>query len=357
MTKQNFTINISSGILTGATFRARSEGKSPEQVAAELITAYAKGEPVGRSAPGKMSLTPQTITVDLPDSILLAAHNRIQSEGKSSEQVLVELITGYAKRTAAQAPPETKTKKSSPSPTSKQELKQAQPTRHTAAPGQAIEGEEYSGTLRIEHHFTDRPADIHADLNLALRGYAPTNESPKLIDLSGATDGRAPQLYGLFKDKRTPEFTQSYQICDWQWGPPPDNPGQRGKPLTKPYSVTLLGMKTRPGETIHTPQAGYEIGQGYQVMVLYADQERITLKYGTDDTVATGYAIHIENISVEPRLLKLYTQQGHFKRSKLPALRAGQAFGRARGDEIKVAIRDTGRCMDPRTRKDWWSGR
>ena len=33
------------------------------------------------------------------------------------------------------------------------------------------------------------------------------------------------------------------------------------------------------------------------------------------------------------------------------------AVGRARGNEIQVAIRDTGRFMDPRTRKDWWQGR
>ena len=39
---------------------------------------------------------------------------------------------------------------------------------------------------------------------------------------------------------------------------------------------------------------------------------------------------------------------------QLPALRAEQAFGRARGDEIMVSIRDTGSFMDPRSRKDWW---
>ena len=44
-------------------------------------------------------------------------------------------------------------------------------------------------------------------------------------------------------------------------------------------------------------------------------------------------------------------------RRHLPALRAGQPFGRANGDEIQVAIRDTGKFMDPRTRKDWWHGR
>jgi len=44
-------------------------------------------------------------------------------------------------------------------------------------------------------------------------------------------------------------------------------------------------------------------------------------------------------------------------RGHLPALRAGQAFGRARGDEIGGVIRDNGAFMDPRSRKDWWQGR
>jgi len=38
----------------------------------------------------------------------------------------------------------------------------------------------------------------------------------------------------------------------------------------------------------------------------------------------------------------------------LPALRNNQALGQALGFEIKVAIRDAGSFMDPRSQKDWW---
>jgi hypothetical protein len=93
------------------------------------------------------------------------------------------------------------------------------------------------------------------------------------------------------------------------------------------------------------------------VLVLYASQERITLKYTGEDTVATGYAIHVEGVCTEPRLLALYEEMNAAGRHRLPALRAGQAFGRARENEIRVCIRDTGRFMDPRVRKDWWAGR
>jgi hypothetical protein len=112
-----------------------------------------------------------------------------------------------------------------------------------------------------------------------------------------------------------------------------------------------------PGETIHVPDSGYSIGGGYEVLVLYATSDRITLKYTPDDHVIGGYTLHMENICVEPRLLALYQSWNDAGRDYLPALRAGQAFGRARGDEIGVVIRDRGAFMDPRSRKDWWQGR
>ena len=129
----------------------------------------------------------------------------------------------------------------------------------------------------------------------------------------------------------------------------------RGGAITD-FEVTLAGFQVEPGETIHVPGAGYDIGRGNQVLVLYGDENRITLKYTGEDTVATGYAIHIEGVCVEPNLLALYQQMNGQGRRQLPALRAGQALGRARENEIRVAIRDTGRFMDPRVRKDWWRG-
>ncbi|MCL7454490.1 MAG: hypothetical protein M8467_15740, partial [Anaerolineae bacterium] len=66
------------------------------------------------------------------------------------------------------------------------------------------------------------------------------------------------------------------------------------------------------------------------------------------------YTVHVENVCVEPSLLALYRQWDAAGRVRLPALRGGQPFGRARGTEIGVAIRDSGTFMDPRSRKDWW---
>jgi hypothetical protein len=120
--------------------------------------------------------------------------------------------------------------------------------------------------------------------------------------------------------------------------------------------VTALGFETRCGDTLHVPSSGYSIGQGWEVLVLYASDERIALKYTREDNVVYGYTLHVEGVCVEPRLLSLYEACDTEGRGRLPALREQQAFGRARGQGTVVAIRDHGRFLDPRSRKDWWQG-
>ena len=75
----------------------------------------------------------------------------------------------------------------------------------------------YYGTLAVLSAPTDRPAAQHADLNLALRGYAPISSWLGLVDYWGGTDPGAPQLYGVFADQRTPQFSSGYRVYDWNW--------------------------------------------------------------------------------------------------------------------------------------------
>jgi hypothetical protein len=216
-----------------------------------------------------------------------------------------------------------------------------------------IPGETYS-VLSVNPPPTDRPAEIHADLNLSMRGYALTNAPKTLVDYNGSGYGNAPQLPGLFADNRTGVISDVYQVYDWDW-----SCNCRGALLAN-YPVTLAGLATTPGETIHVPDSGYAIGalaNGYEVLVLYAALDRITLKYTRDDNVVYGYTLHVENVCVEPSLLALYQERNAAGRGTLPALHPGQAFGRAKGGAIGVAIRDNGTFMDPRSRKDWWRGR
>ena len=218
---------------------------------------------------------------------------------------------------------------------------------------QPVPGETYT-TLSVNPPPTDRPAEIHADLNLSMRGYELTDAFKGLVDYGGSGDGNAPQLPGLFADSRTAAISDVYRVYDWTWAC-----NCRGALLDE-YPVTLAGLATTPSETVHVPDSGYGIGalgSGYEVLVLYAALDRITLKYTREDNVVHGYTLHVENVCVEPSLLALYQEWNAAGRSKLPALHPGQAFGRAKGDAIGVAIRDDGTFMDPRSHKDWWRGR
>ena len=216
-----------------------------------------------------------------------------------------------------------------------------------------IPGESYS-TVAVISAPTNPPAEIHPDINLAVRGYVSTTSVLGLVTYTIPSDLSAPQLYTLFGDNRTPAFSAVYQVYDWDWVN-----HRRGALIADP-PVTLAGMVVAKNEIIRVPASGYDIGRltaGYEVMVLYATNTRITLKYTREDNVVSGYTIHIENICVEPSLLSLYQTMNAVGRARLPALYAGQGIGRAITTEIGVAIRDTGSFMDPRSRTDWWQGR
>ena len=216
-----------------------------------------------------------------------------------------------------------------------------------------ISGEVYS-TVAVISAPTNPPAEIHPDLNLALRGYVSTTGTLGLVNYGGPSDPNAPQLYTLFGDNRVPVFSAVYQVYDWDWVN-----NRRAAPISD-WLVTLAGMVVTPTEIIRVPASGNDIGwqpTGYAAMVLYAAPNRITLKYTREDNVVLGYTIHIENICVEPSLLALYNSMNAAGRARLPALFAGQGIGRAITTEIGVAIRDAGSFMDPRSRKDWWQGR
>ena len=225
-----------------------------------------------------------------------------------------------------------------------------QPQPPPAGPCEAIPGESY-GSLAIQGAPSDRPAEAHADANLSLRGYQRNDAPLQFTDYGPAVDPNGPQLPGLFGDQRVPTFTSSYRVNDWDWGC-----NCRGGPLTT-WESTLLGMGVSAGEALRVPDSGRSIGGGYEVLVLYASPDRITLKYTPEDNVVNGYTLHVEGVCVEPNLLGLYQSLNASGRGQLPALRAGQAFGRAKGGEILVAIRGGGVFFDPRSRQDWWRGR
>ncbi|MDP3982694.1 MAG: S8 family serine peptidase, partial [bacterium] len=221
-----------------------------------------------------------------------------------------------------------------------------------------IEGESYE-TLSINGSPETRAILEHPDYNIALRGWeAVPNARKEIYDMGQSADpdpNTPPQLKGLFADNRIPQVSGTYQMYNWNWGSG-DNIGSKGGLYSSPPEVQLLGAAVTKGEVLKVPDSGYQIASGYEVMVLYADDNSIMLSYKSEDTAATGYLLHVLDICVEPRLLALYTasNQGSGARVSLPALRAGQAFGRSKETEVKFTVRDTGSFMEPRNTQNWW---
>ncbi|MGC9357567.1 MAG: right-handed parallel beta-helix repeat-containing protein, partial [Anaerolineae bacterium] len=211
---------------------------------------------------------------------------------------------------------------------------------------QPIEGVTYEAIIVLEANNPD--AENQPDYNMGLRGYEPTEAYMGLIPCPDP-DPLAPRIPGFFGDGRLATFLNVYRVRGWDsenWvsAPPPD---------TDP-PVTMAGFEVEPQEIIKVPSSGYRIDpRGFQVLVLYAAQDRITLKYTREDSPSYGYMFHIENICVEPSLLELYEAMDEAGRTHLPALYGDQPFGRAIDGELGVVIRDTCTFMDPRC-DGWW---
>lgn len=216
-------------------------------------------------------------------------------------------------------------------------------------PCKPIAGAHYAALSTVDPYRGDMSKQ--PDVNVEIRKTRTCSAKRGLVQINGPTDSRAPQLRTLFSDGRTPTFSAVYQVDRWDWS----CRCARGF-FTKP-EVTMVGLATKAEEVIRAPKSGYDIGQGYTALVIYAAEDTMTLKYTRDDNIVRGYAIHIKGICVEPSLLALYRRAVSSGRKSMPAVRGGQPIGRAIGKAIDVAVRDTGAWMDPRSRKDWWKGR
>ncbi len=212
-----------------------------------------------------------------------------------------------------------------------------------------------------------RPAYNHADKNLALRYYSLTTGALDFVAYGSDDPVQPPQFATLFSPDRTPFFSNVYRANHWNWAPSPD-PGTRGTAIASP-SVTVLGLQTTAGEVLQAPTHGRDLGSPAGLggsMVIFADADSITLHFTREDTAAVGYTVHIDGICTDPNLLALYNSLDNTTRNtyfsprdgtldyNLPALRAGQAIGTARGSEIQVALVDTGSFQDPRSRDEFW---
>jgi len=196
--------------------------------------------------------------------------------------------------------------------------------------------------IPLEGQRESRPAEEHGDLNLKLRDPQPIEVDLSLQDLPGSgVDPNAPNFSKIFK----PEFTRAYTVHDWDWGC-----NCKGK-LIQEKDVVLLGLKTTPGQPIFIPPKEGDIyGGNYYATVLYASEDSLTFLYARAGSVVKGYTVHYLGLHTDPNLVAKFRES---KGNELPGLTLDTPVGVA-GDELIVAIRDNGKFLDMRSKRDWW---
>jgi hypothetical protein len=214
-------------------------------------------------------------------------------------------------------------------------------------------------TVQEGYYKDNRLTDENADFRLSVLGYEPVQAPLERVEYGGPTDANAPNFYNIFKPRREIAFAAAYKRRDWNWNesapPPYGTPGG----LNNDWPVSVLDLVATQGEGIYIPRRNVSITSAglFSAMVLYADDDELTLHYGNRDVVDSGYVVYLTNFCVDPSLVSLYRAQlseGKRATGQLPMLTNDQIVGTAKQNFVTVAVRDSGPFLDPRSRKDWW---
>lgn len=197
--------------------------------------------------------------------------------------------------------------------------------------------------IPIDGQRESRPPAEHGDLNLKLREPEPSQVDTGLVEIPGSgIDPEAPKLSKMFSPE---QIVQTYAVHDWDWGC--NCPGN----LLPPEEAVLIEINTTPGEPVFIPQTERDIYDGkYVATVLYASEDSLTFVYARGGSVVKGYTFHYVGLYTDPNLIALFEES---EGSELPGLTLDTPVGVA-GEKLLVAVRDNGKFLDARSKKDWW---
>lgn len=214
-----------------------------------------------------------------------------------------------------------------------------------------------TATPPVKQVFQDSASSDPNKNPFEIRGIKKINDAAlKLIQYDHEQDKKMPpNLRTLIEGNENPGFANAYAVYDWN--NTTNKKGDLMQPTDKALKgkdyATAVGLNSKEGDVVKVPQSGYGFN-GYQVVVLYASKDSISVKYTPADSVQSGYTLHLSNINVNPKILELYDKALEGGRTKLPALPGGYKLGTASGNELLLAIVDTGQFLDPRWELDWW---
>lgn len=157
----------------------------------------------------------------------------------------------------------------------------------------------------------------------------------------------------------------------------------RGNDTPHKGMAPAVEVPSKSGWPVCVPTTGYDIGGGYEAMVVAAESTRITLHIGIHEYMVGsdpalggcpagqpckgGYWLYISGINVDSDILAAYNlkkgvQQGAglaqeiSTRIELPVVKPGRRLGTSRGDGVVVLLRDSGPIINANKNFMWGGG-
>lgn len=141
-------------------------------------------------------------------------------------------------------------------------------------------------------------------------------------------------------------------------------------------NAPVLTIPTDIGADVKVPATGYDIGGGYEAMVVFASNDRVTLHIGRHEyfvgsdqnncnggKCSGGYWIYVKGICVDQKILDAYKSvksiQDQANADKnpihLPMVKPGHTLGKATGNGVTVGVRDNGPFIST-SKSIYWEG-
>lgn len=200
------------------------------------------------------------------------------------------------------------------------------------------------------------------------------NSSEDILNLThqdgGAVDSKVNGFMGSMFGYKPNRLVGAYDVA--YGGSVP-----RGNDTEVKGNAPVLEVPTRAGETlVKVPNTGYSIGGGYEAMVVFAAEDRITIHIGRHEyfvgsggkncngnSCSGGYWIYVKGICVDQKILTAYNSVKSAQQSagadknpiQLPMVLPGQALGKAQNNSVTVGVRDNGPFIST-SKPIYWQG-
>jgi hypothetical protein len=202
-----------------------------------------------------------------------------------------------------------------------------------------------------------------------------SNPDPDVLSLTkedgGTVDSKMKDFMGSMFGYKPTKLSAAYDV--FYGGSVP-----QGKDTNIKGNAPVLKIPTTANVTeIKVPSTSYDIGGGYEAMVVFAAEDRVTIHIGRHEyfvgtpsgkncnggECSGGYWIYVKDICVDKRILNAYNSVKNAQEAagadkspiQLPMVKPGQTLGKATGASVIVGVRDNGPFIST-SKLVYWQG-